>query len=328
MGEREMSIRPSDITVLPRLAICIALSLPLACATTPGDDVVVNETMFGNIATMTQSQQASLALFATSGPFRWIEVADVPVTVSPGQTIWADVFRPITNDLSPVVVITHGNGSTKESHSLQAQRLASWGMHVVTVQMPSDGQWVSNGGALAELSRMIHSYPAIVGPRADPSRIVLAGHSFGGSAVVVAAASRGAPIKGLILLDPAAVSDAFLKYLAEVRVPIILIGADPSVFKSRRRDLFFHLSRSPFREVSVRGATHNDAQYPSDEAMKWGPFNMTTSEQRQEAFLQAITASALSLTTTGTTDWAWRSIISRENRNRYFGAREKAVDRN
>jgi hypothetical protein len=86
------------------------------------------------------------------------------------------------------------------------------------------------------------------------------------------------------------------------------------------------LTRAPFREISVRGATHNDAQYPGDNTLIWGPFNLSTSEERQEAFLQALVGSALSLAATGNTDWVWRGLVAQENRKLYFGAREKVAE--
>jgi hypothetical protein len=103
----------------------------------------------------------------------------------------------------------------------------------------------------------------------------------------------------------------------------LLLGADKSVFRALRRDWIHELLDAPYREISVRGATHNDAQFPSDNTRLWGAFDFVTSEDRQEAFTRALTASCLSLVVTGTTDWAWQGLTAPQNAPVYFGALEK-----
>ena len=56
-------------------------------------------------------------------------------------------------------------------------------------------------------------------------QILLVGHSFGGSASIIAAA-KGARVRGLILLDPAVVHNKVVRQMRRVKVPVILIGAD------------------------------------------------------------------------------------------------------
>lgn len=310
--------------VFALFVVLFVVGVVAGCATTHGEqDVGEYKTSFEAVAHLTKTPVARLGRFGRPGGFQWMVDRDIPITINPDTTVLADVYRPRLDDRSPVVIISHGNASSKESHALQAERLASWGFHVVTAQLPNLGQWIDNGRVLGELATMISRYPMIIGRCADPRRVIIAGHSFGGSAAVVAAA-RGAPVKGLILLDPAVVSDGLLRELITVRVPMMLIGADESVFKSRRRGLFHDLTRAPFREISVRGATHNDAQYPSDDDRTWGFLNLSTSEERQEAFVRAMIASAISLAVDGSTNWAWRGLTAPKNRTVYFGAREKS----
>jgi pimeloyl-ACP methyl ester carboxylesterase len=277
---------------------------------------------WSDVRRLTEGSQASIATFGSTGPFEWMRYNDVPVSVTPDTLVEVDIFRPIVDQMTPIVLISHGFGSSKESHEIQAERLASWGLHVLTVSLPSRGPWVQNGETLAALSRFVAGYPALVGPAADGNHQVIVGHSFGGSAALVAAA-EGAPIDGIVLLDPAIVSDRLVRVLRQVRVPVLLLGADKSVFRALRRDWIHELLDAPYREISVRGATHNDAQFPSDNTRLWGAFDFVTSEDRQEAFTRALTASCLSLVVTGTTDWAWQGLTAPQNAPVYFGALEK-----
>jgi pimeloyl-ACP methyl ester carboxylesterase len=186
-------------------------------------------------------------------------------------------------------------------------RLASFGMHALVLQMVNRAQWLKNGDLLARVVSTIHEDENKLDTRIDRGNIVLAGHSFGGSAISIAAA-KGAPVRGLILLDPAVVSKALRDELSKIRVPVVLLGADRSVFKSRQRRLFYRLISGEMAEVSIAGATHDDAQYPSMFALTGYGIDPFTSRDKQSLFAAALTTSAFSLTATGRIDFAWEAF--------------------
>ena len=57
---------------------------------------------------------------------------------------------------------------------------------------------------------MIHAWPKLLDEKIDHEKIILVGHSFGGSAISIAV-GKGAPAAGLILLDPALISKGVKK---------------------------------------------------------------------------------------------------------------------
>jgi pimeloyl-ACP methyl ester carboxylesterase len=79
--------------------------------------------------------------------------------------------------------------------------LASWGFIAITPQLKNYGEWTQNAVRLKNMVHLIATWPNLISNRVRPNKIILVGHSFGGSAVSLAAA-KGAQVKGLVLLDP------------------------------------------------------------------------------------------------------------------------------
>ncbi|HNA62973.1 MAG TPA: alpha/beta fold hydrolase, partial [Rhabdochlamydiaceae bacterium] len=132
--------------------------------------------------------------------------------------------------------------------------------------------------------KIVHDSSHLIGRFADAERIILIGHSFGGSAVALAA-SYGAPVAGIILLDPAIVHENVKKRLRKVNVPIFLVGADKKVFLARERSAFRKFTSDEFCEISIIGATHDDAQDPSMYAQNtFGGFDPYTHPEKRALF--------------------------------------------
>jgi pimeloyl-ACP methyl ester carboxylesterase len=180
-------------------------------------------------------------------------------------------------------------------------------MYAMTVQLPNRERWLENGATLAKLAKHWRLIERKLDPDARIDGLILAGHSFGGSAVTVAA-GRGAPVRGLILLDPALVADSVKTYMKRVRVPVMLLGADREVFRSRNRFAFYRGMAGEMGEVSVRGATHDDAQQPSMFALSTLGVDPFTTPEKQDTFTAAITATAFSLAATGGLDYVWKIV--------------------
>ena len=105
------------------------------------------------------------------------------------------------------------------------------------------------------------------------------------------------------------------RYLAQVRVPVLLLGADEYYSVMRNRDYFYRYMRSGIAEVSVKDAVHEDAQFPAEDG--------TASLEQQLTFASAMTAAAIGLSATGNYDFAWRSFNEGSGRNRFFNAKRK-----
>ncbi len=245
--------------------------------------------------------------FLTAGPFSISVRRNLSIQLSADESIVTDVFLPKHDNLPPLVIFVHGNASFKETHSKQAERLATWGLAAVTVQLRNEDHWIENGKILNRLVRLLYTWPEKIPGRFDGKNIILVGHSFGGTAVSIAAGMT-APLRGLILLDPAVYSSEVTNYLRRIRVPVLILGADRRVFRSKRRDHFFRTLERDVAEISLVGATHDDAQYPSRMELQAFGIDFITSQEHQERFAASILAASLSLTKTGKWDGALRGF--------------------
>ena len=248
-----------------------------------------------------------LAKFESIGPFHTRVQLDRDITLSLSEKASVDFFAPIASDKAPLVVICHGNYSGKSAHRTQAKMLATWGFNVVAFEVPNRGQWLENGARLKRLVSFLYKSPEFLGQGIDVDRIILAGHSFGGSASIVAM-GLGAPVAGAVLLDPAVVHGDVIKAMRNIPVPVALLGSDKSLFQARGRPSFFRNIQGEMIEISVAGAVHDDAQGPSvfsKSALGFDPF---TSSENQGKFRSLLTASVLSIASSGTLDFADRVI--------------------
>ena len=219
-----------------------------------------------------------------------------------------DNLIPRSASLTPVVILVHGNHSHKEAHRYQAERLASFGIHTIVLQVPNQGQWVLNGELIRKFVARVRRQPETFGGRIDKNNIILAGHSFGGSAVTIAT-GLGAKVRGVVLLDPAVVSESVLHYMKSVKHPTLLLAADEKIFRARRQAEFERNIGGDFISISIKGATHDDAQFPSmysHAAFGYDPF---TSLEKQQVFAAALTAGAFSLGATGRLHFAAEAMV-------------------
>lgn len=254
--------------------------------------------------------EPDLKKFKGKGPFLVSERRSIELPIDFKNTVVIDHFYSETSDQVPIVFITHGNYSGRGAHNAQARYLASWGFHVVVSDFPNRSQWLDNGSRLKGLADLIYRRPKILGPNADPSRMILVGHSFGGSASVLAA-SDGAPVIGLVLLDPAVVHRRVIKLMRDINLPVILLGADRSIFTSRGRDSFWKNMGGDILEISVPNSTHDDAQGPSMFARSALGVDPFTSPDNQKIFRSMLAVSVLGLAASGTVDFPL-NIFTRE----------------
>jgi pimeloyl-ACP methyl ester carboxylesterase len=252
--------------------------------------------------------------FRLRGPFAVTADTSHEIRLSPNERIEADLYLAAPAGKAPLVIFMHGYASSKDSHTYQAMHVASWGMHSLSVQLPNTGQWTSNGKTLARLVNLISRSPELIDSRIDSGKIILVGHSFGGTSVAIAL-SEGARAAGAILLDPASVGRDLPVILRKISSPVIVLGADEHVSATRNRDYFYRYIPAKVAEVSIKDASHEDAQYPSQFAQ--------TNEEMQISFTSALTAAAMSLGATGKFDYAWSSFSGAFENGKLFNARTK-----
>ena len=260
--------------------------------------------------------------FRLRGPFAVVTKENHELRLSAKVSVKADVYLSEPKEKAPLVIFLHGYGASKEAHSFQAMHLASWGVHSISVQLPNKGPWVPNGRTLARIVSLMHASPELIDSRIDGNKIILVGHSFGGAAVSVALA-EGARAIGGILLDPALMDKAFPTLLQRIKQPVLVLGADEEIASARNRDYFFYYVRSNIMELSVRDASHEDAQWPSDYALQNRGYDPSTTEEVQITFASAITTAIMSLSATGAFDRAWASFSPGFASGKFFDAKKK-----
>lgn len=266
-------------------------------------------------------RETSIQLFRQPGPFKVTTRKGRQILLSANERIRADLYLAAPAEKAPLLIFLHGHDSTKEAHARQAMHVASWGIHAMAVQLSKTGPWDANGRTLARIVRLIQRSPGVIDPRIDVNRIILVGHSFGAYAVAVAMA-QGAPVAGGILLDPALFGEA-TNFLQKISKPVMVLGADETLSPIRYRDYFYHYIPGNVAEVSVKGATHEDAQYPSQTSLLNAGVDPDVTEELQITFASGITAAAVSLSANRGLDYAWAAYRELISSGQLFDAKKK-----
>lgn len=251
----------------------------------------------------------SFERYQIDGPFEVEEKKDILLSISTEEQRDVDIYRTRASGNAPIVVISHGNFSGKKAHRDQARRLASWGFHVVILELPNRNEWIENGRKIYDLALFLRKWPKFLGDNVDAEKIILVGHSFGGSAVTLAA-SQGAPNIGLILLDPAVVHPSVAKAMEQVQTPGVLLGSDLRVFVARGRSLFKKKWGSEFAEISIKGATHDDAQGPSMFSSYTLGVDPFTDDIQRGLFKASIVSAAISIANSGNLEQFRRDLTA------------------
>jgi pimeloyl-ACP methyl ester carboxylesterase len=266
--------------------------------------------------------KADVDQFRLRGPFAVATHSDYQLRLSASEHISADLYLSAPAERAPLVILLHGYDNTKEDHAYQAVHLASWGMHCLAVQLPNRGRWVRNARTLARMVDLIHRHPEVIDSRVDAKKIILVGHSFGASTVAITLAEHASSLGG-ILLDPAAVGKGLPALLTRIDKPVMVLGADESIFPARNRDYFYRFIRRRVAEISIRGAAHEDAQFRLETAGHASGNESSATEEHQITFVSALTSAALSLASTGRFDYAWKSFDDATKSGKFINPRKK-----
>lgn len=315
-------IRTAAAVRRPLLLLAIAwLALLGGCARMPNTGVTsLRPATLSELEKYSLAHKADVDRFRLRGPFAVTSHNDYELRLSAAEHIAADLYLSAPAEQAPLVILLHGHDNSKEDHAYQAMHLATWGMHCLALQLPNNGPWVGNGKTLARIVDFIHEHPETLDSRIDARKIILVGHSFGGSSVAIALAA-GAPAVGGILLDPAAIGKGLPAFLGKIDKPVMVLGADEDVSSARGRDKFYRYIRSGIAEISIRGAAHEDAQFAL-ETLGFGTESSAT-EEHQITFVSALTSAAFSLAATGRFDYAWASFRDAITSGKFVDPRKK-----
>ena len=283
-----------------RTVLLIAAALVIAflggCAKKPPTGLTnLKAKSYGELERYLLSQPADTDTFKVRGPFTVDTKENHQLQLPAGERITGDLYLAEHGNKAPLVVLLHGYGNSKADHGYQAMHLATWGLHALALDLPKQGPWAKNGRILAEVTELLQKNPALLDRNIDGSKILLVGHSFGGSSAAIAL-GQGAPVLGGVLLDPAIADGDVRGALARIKKPVILIGADEYVSEAVGRGYFYYYIRNGIIEVSIRDAEHEDATFSME---------MTGITGEQLTFISTLTAAAFSLAATGKSDYAW-----------------------
>jgi pimeloyl-ACP methyl ester carboxylesterase len=158
-------------------------------------------------------------LFLTPLPPKWLHRGS-PWPKDWRTQAWAfedasvTLYSPPVERQAPVVLLVHGWGGHAAQMLPMAEAIAARGLHPVLVDMPAHGR--SRGGisALPQFARAIDYVAARLAQQGDELHALVA-HSLGASAAAYAA-SRGLPIRRLVLLAPPASPPEYTRLFAQV----------------------------------------------------------------------------------------------------------------
>lgn len=272
------------------LILCLLPTL-IQCASTPRNPMPTPH--FDKLIRHVQKKPPRSATVAENGPFSVETRMDFEIPLGTRGHIQADLSFPTgLHSKAPLVVFIHGSHSDKEAHWQQALHLSRWGMICMVIDLPVFKVWRSNGQKIARIIKRIQAWPATVHEHVDANSILLVGHSFGGSAAVVAAAQ--VPVRGTIFLDAAIVHPDIVATLPKMKGAAIYLGADPAVYKAKGRSHFYEKFPGPILETTLIGADHDDAQWPTMIKI-WFGFDPFTDSEKQLRFRSLTTIAALAL---------------------------------
>ena len=311
---------------MPRSSILFAiawLTLASGCARLPVTGITsLKPATLSELVETVLKHKADVDQFRLRGPFDVATHQDHELRLSASERIETDLYLSAPAEKAPLAILLHGHDYSKEDHAYQAMHLATWGIHSLAVQLPKNGPWIGNGGILARIVTLIHRQPEIIDSRIDFNKIILVGHSFGGAAVAIALA-EGAPAAGGILLDPAGIGKDLPIFLRKIDKPVMVLAADERFSPVRDHRIFYEYIRSGIAEVSIRDASHEDAQFPLEPAPQEPGTDPIATVELQITFVSALTAAAFSLAHTGNFDFAWTSFGDAIAKGKFFDVLKK-----
>jgi len=164
----------------------------------------------------------------------------------------------------PLVVVVHGFSRSKRYMAGWGADLASHGMIVAVMTQPYWAEHSRNAEAIARLVELGRAGKWPISARGN-GKGGLVGFSMGGLTTLLAAASLSPPVDAWVGLDPVDHAGSGAAKAALVKAPGLALLAEPSPFNAQGNvRTMLHDYGGPLQVIKVTGATHCDAESPSD----------------------------------------------------------------
>ena len=164
----------------------------------------------------------------------------------------------------PMVVVVHGFSRSRRYMAGWGADLADHGMIAAVMTQPYWAGHSRNGEAIARLVELGRAGKWPIDASGN-GKVGLVGFSMGGLTTLLAAASLSPPVDAWVGLDPVDHAGRGGEKTALVKAPGLALLAEPSPFNRQGNALaMLHDYGGPLQVIKVTGATHCDAESPSD----------------------------------------------------------------
>ena len=179
-----------------------------------------------------------------------------------------DLYLPRRVKPAPLVVVAHGFSRSRSSMADWGRYLSRNGFAVAVPTLPAWSDHARNGRAINEMVDWLRGHPEFTA-LVDADRVVLAGFSAGGLATLLAAAVS--PRVCLwIGLDPVDRKGQGAAVAAGLECPSLILRAEPHAANAHgNAEKICGGSESKHTCLLVLGATHTDAEWPTDRMAEW-----------------------------------------------------------
>jgi dienelactone hydrolase len=170
-----------------------------------------------------------------------------------GRLVSVTLYQPSNRPEAPLVVVAHGLTRSKRYMAGWGADLAAKGFLVAVPTRPAFVNYEVNRQALAELMQQLR----------QNHRVALMGFSMGGLTTLLA--TQRTTVDAWVGLDPVDMNGSGVKAAAAMQVPCAVLRTEPEAWNMQGNARSFLKSfRSPLFAIKVRGATHLDAESPTD----------------------------------------------------------------
>lgn len=170
-----------------------------------------------------------------------------------GRSVSVTLYRPAKDERAPLVVVAHGFTRAKRYMAGWGADLAGQGFLVAVPTQPALADHVLNGQVLAALVEALR----------EQRRVALMGFSMGGLTTLLAA--KRTSVDAWVGLDPVDMDGSGMKAAAALHVPCAILRAEPEAWNLHGNALALAaVMPELWLSLKVRGATHLDAESPTD----------------------------------------------------------------
>jgi pimeloyl-ACP methyl ester carboxylesterase len=164
----------------------------------------------------------------------------------------------------PLVVVAHGFTRSKRYMAGWGADLAARGMAAAVLTQPFLARHEANARAIEELVKLGRAgkWPGL---KQGGGKVALVGYSMGGLTTLLAAAALDEPVAAWVGLDPVDFEGRGQRVAGRVQAAGLALLAEPAAFNRDGNALtMLRPYGGPLQVLKVTGASHMDAEYPTD----------------------------------------------------------------